>query len=217
MESGGVRRNVRVLDVRIYGLTGNMASGKSTVARLLASQGVPIIDADQVSRDVVAPGSDGLREVVARFPGVLGDDGALDRRALAARVFADAGERKALEGILHPLIGQETMRRFAKLDEEGKEFAVYEATLLVENKLHQAQDGLIVVTAPIDRMLARVRARDGLDEKAAMARISAQLPQEVKAKVADFVIHNDGDLNALAKQVAELLTKLRAGYTRNHG
>ncbi|MBS2023692.1 MAG: dephospho-CoA kinase, partial [Deltaproteobacteria bacterium] len=120
-------------------------------------------------------------------------------------------------GILHPLIGQETMRRFGKLGEEGKEFAVYEATLLVENKLHQAQDGLIVVTAPLDRMLARVRARDGLDEKSAMARISAQLPQEVKAKVADFVIHNDGDLNALARQVAELLVKLRAGYTRNHG
>lgn len=200
--------------MRIYGLTGNLACGKSTVARFFSARGIPVIDADQVSRDVVAPGTPGLTAVAARFPGVVGADGQLDRKELGARVFADAAERKALEQLLHPLIAAETMRRMGKLGEEGHAFAVYEAALIVENRLQKMQDGLLVVTAPLDRVLVRVRARDGLLPKAALARLAAQLPQEEKAKVADFVLHNDSDLAALERQVDEVLVKLRAGYER---
>lgn len=200
--------------MRIYGLTGNLASGKSTVAKLLAARGVPVVDADQVSRDVVAPGTPGLAAVAARFPGVVGRNGELDRKRLGALVFADEAERKALEQLLHPLIAAETMRRMGKLGEEGHAFAVYEAALIVEMRLHSLQDGLIVVTAPLERVLQRVKTRDGLRPEEALARLAAQLPQEEKAKAADFVVTNDGDLSALDAQVDALLVKLRAGYQR---
>ena len=93
------------LTVRIWGLTGNIGSGKSTVGRMLAAHGIPVVDADQVAREVVEPGRPALRDIAARFPGVLRPDGSLDRKALAARVFADPGEREALNAIVHPAVG----------------------------------------------------------------------------------------------------------------
>src|SRR3954452_5002424 len=121
--------------MRVFGLTGNIGTGKSTVAGLFAERGVPVIDADQVARDVVAKGTEGLREVEARFPGVVAADGTLDRKALAARVFADAQERLALNAILHPRIGQEVKNRLDRLAAQGREIALYEAALIVENRL----------------------------------------------------------------------------------
>jgi dephospho-CoA kinase len=203
--------------MRVFGLTGNIGTGKSTVASLFAEKGVAVIDADQVARDVVAKGTEGLREVETRFPGVVAPDGTLDRKALAARVFADAQERLALNAILHPRIGREVKNRLDRLAARGRDIALYEAALIVENGLEHGLDGLIVVTAPIGEQLRRLHERDGLGERAARERIAAQLPQSEKVAKADFVIENAGPPELLRAQVARVLDKLQAGYTRRGG
>ena len=194
--------------MRIYGLTGNIGSGKSTVARQLARRGVPVVDADLLAREVVQPGQPALREIAARFPGVVSADGQLDRKALGARVFADEAERRALNAIVHPRIAQETAARMARLAEEGHPLAVYEAALIVENGMQAGLDGLIVVTVPPELQLQRLLLRDGLPEAEARARIASQLPAEEKIRLADFVIDNTGSQEALVLQVEALLRKL---------
>ena len=200
--------------MRIYGLTGNIGSGKSTVARLIAAAGVPVVDADQLAREVVLPGTAGLAELARRFPGVVAGDGALDRKALAARVFADAAEREALNAILHPRIAQAAMARMEALAAAGAPFAIYEAALIVENGLQRALDALILVTAPEPVRLRRIVLRDGLPAADAQARIDAQLPESAKERVADFVIRNDEGLGELGAGVAALLERLRRGLER---
>jgi len=200
--------------VRVYGLTGNIGSGKSTAARLFGLRGAPVVDADEVARYVVEPGKPALREIEARFPGVLASDGSLDRKGLGARVFGDTEARRALEGILHPRIGEEVSARLSELSRQGAPFALYEAALIVENGLDDALDGLIVVTAPEAEQVRRVVARDGLDEAGTRARIAAQLPAAVKAAKADFVIDNGGTLEALEAAVDRVLARLEAGYAR---
>jgi len=198
----------------VFGLTGNIGTGKSTVARLFAERGVPVIDADQVAREVVAPGTPGLAEVVARFPAVLTASGELDRKALADRVFADAQERAALNAILHPRIGAEVRARLDRLAARGAPVAIYEAALIVENGLHHGLDGLIVVNAPVEEQIRRLRARDGMTEEEARARIRAQLPAQEKVKAADFVIENTGATELLRAQVARVADTLRGGWAR---
>ena len=198
----------------VFGLTGNIGTGKSTVARLFAERGVPVIDADQVAREVVAPGTPGLAEVVARFPAVLTASGELDRKALADRVFADAQERAALNAILHPRIGAEVRARLDRLAARGAPVAIYEAALIVENGLHHGLVGLIVVNAPVEEQIRRLRARDGMTEEEARARIRAQLPAQEKVKAADFVIENTGATELLRAQVARVADTLRGGWAR---
>lgn len=195
--------------MRIYGLTGNIGAGKSTVARLFAEAGVPVIDADLLAREVVAPGTEGNAGIARRFPGVVGAGGALDRKALAARVFADAGERAALNAIVHPLIAREAAVRARALEAAGHPLALYEAALIVENGLQRELAGLIVVTAPEELRVRRILRRDGATEAEARARIAAQLPEAEKERVADFVIRNDGDEAGLRRQVEGVLSKLR--------
>jgi dephospho-CoA kinase len=197
--------------VRTFGLTGNIGSGKSTVARILVEKGIPVVDADQLAREVVLSGTPALAEIAARFPGVVSPQGVLDRKALGARVFADEGERRALNAIVHPRIAERSAARMAQLAEAGTELAIYEAALVVENGLHEALDGLIVVVAPEAVQLARLLARDGMTAEEARARIAAQLPQERKVALADFVIDNSGSREALVAQVEELLPRLRQG------
>ncbi len=151
--------------MRVYGLTGNIGSGKSTVARLFAEAGVPVIDADQLAREVVLPGSDAHAEIARRFPGVVDAAGVLHRKALAARVFADAGELAALNAIVHPRIAREAAARTQALSARGFPFAVYEAALIVENGLQRALDALIPVAAPEELRLRRVMQRDGSSEE----------------------------------------------------
>ncbi len=195
--------------MRIWGLTGNIGSGKSTVGRLLAARGIPVIDADQVAREVVEPGRPALREIASRFPGVVRGDGTLDRKALAARVFKDPGERTALERILHPRIGEEVANRMAALASAGHAAAVYEAALIVENGLQRGLDGLIVVTAPPEAQIARLRLRDNMSEEEARARIAAQLPAREKAEAATVVIDNAGSEADLSAQVDRLVERMR--------
>ena len=204
--------------MRVLGLTGNIGSGKSTVGRLFAEASVPVIDADRIAREIVEPGMPALTEIGARFPGVVGPDGRLDRKALAARVFGDAAELEALNQITHPRIEQEVRARLARLHREGVELAIYEAALLLEmGHQRHAHEGLIVVTASEEEQVRRVLGRDGGTEAQVRARIAAQLPQEEKARRADWVIDNRGTRAELEEKVARLIAELRAAPRHAHG
>jgi dephospho-CoA kinase len=197
------------------GLTGGIASGKSTVARILSELGAEVIDADQVARDLVEPGQPALEEIAAAFGReVLDEAGRLDRKKLGAIVFADEGKRRRLNGILHPRIGAETGRRVADAAARGVPVVVYEAALLVENRIHQMLDGLIVVAAPPADQLARIRARDQLDDEEARRRIAAQAPLEEKIAAADFVIDNAGPLDETRRRTEEVWRDILAGAPR---
>ena len=200
---------VYTLAVRIWGLTGNIGSGKSTVGRILRTHGIPVIDADQVAREVVEPGRPALRDIAERFPGVLLPDGSLDRKALAQRVFKDAREREALNHIVHPRIAEEVAARMGALAGAGHEVAVYEAALIVENGLQDGLDGLIVVTTPPDVQIARLRLRDAMSEEEARARLSAQLPAADKVRYATAVIENSGSEDELAEKIERLVARMR--------
>lgn len=201
--------------MQVIGLTGGIACGKSAVAALLAERGVAIVDADQGAREVVAPGSEGLAEVVAAFgEEVLAADGSLDRKRLGERVFGDEEARLKLNAILHPRIARWSAERFMALASEGRGFVVYEAALLVENGAHRGMGGLIVVTARPEVQRARLMARDGIDAAAAQARIDAQWPLEKKVAVATEVIDNSGDREALRAQVEGLHTRLVEAFGR---
>lgn len=182
----------------LIGLTGGIASGKSSVARVLRELGVEVIDADQLAREVVAKGTDGLRDIVDSFgPAVLDSSGGLDRAKLAEFVFSDTAARQKVNAIVHPRIGRLSAERVADAQRGPSPYVVYEAPLLVETGAHRGLSALIVVAAAEALQLARTMARDGLDEAAASARLAAQLPLSAKVEAADYVIANDGDLEAL--------------------
>jgi dephospho-CoA kinase len=195
---------------RVIGLTGGIGSGKSAVAAIFRELGAPVIDADQVARDVVEPGQPALGELVAAFgEGILGAGGALDRKRLGAIVFADPAARKRLDAITHPRIAAETARRIAALAASGAELVLYEAALLVENGMHRGLGGLIVVSAPPEVQRARVMARDGLSADEANARLAAQLPLADKVAAATHVVDNGGSLEATRRQVESIWEKIR--------
>jgi dephospho-CoA kinase len=200
----------------VVGLTGGIAAGKSTVARSFAALGVPVVDADKLARDAVAPGSEGLSEIVSVFGAdVLLADGSLDRKALGARVFADSALRARLNAITHPRIAQLGAHQVAAHGKAGATYVVYEAALIVENNLQRAMQALVVVSVDPVVQLARLSKRDGLSESEAQARIAAQMPLEKKLEVADFVIDNSGEPEVVAERVAEVhgLILARLGKT----
>jgi len=180
---------------------------------MLRALGAAVIDADALAREVVAPGSGGLREVAEAFgPGVVDAEGALDRKKLAAVVFADAAARRRLEAITHPRIAAAARQRAAEAEAAGHRVAFYEAALLVENGTYRGLDGLVVVVAPEAEQVRRVMARDGCTEAEARARLAAQLPAAEKVKVATHVIDNSGGEAATRAQVQALWDALqRAG------
>lgn len=192
--------------MRLFGLTGGIASGKSAVAARLRARGVPVIDADQLARDVVAPGTAGLASIVDAFGrGVLDAGGALDRKALAARVFAEPAARARLNAIVHPLIAAATADATARLDAEGAPVACYEAALLVENGVADAFRPLVVVSLPYELQLARAMARDGATEADARARLDAQAPLAAKLAAADHVLDNSGTREQLVAATDAIL------------
>ena len=195
------------------GLTGGIASGKSTVGRLFRELGATVVDADQVAREVVERGSEGLAEIVTAFGNdVLAADGTLDRKRLATIVFGDDAARKRLEGITHPRIFARSMQVMAAAAARGERLAIYEATLLVENGSYKMLQALVVVAASEATQIRRVAERDGIDETAARQRIAAQSPLEAKLAVADYVIWNDGDLDALDARTREVHAALLARF-----
>jgi dephospho-CoA kinase len=195
--------------MRVVGLTGGIASGKSTVSAMFRELGAEVIDADQLAREVVEPGTPGLEEICRRFPGVVDAEGRLDRAALGARVFADEGERRALEAIVHPRIRAEAARRTEALARAGLEVVLYDAALLIENGLHHGMDGVVLVSAPEAVQRARLAARDGLDDAAISARLAAQLPLADKRAHATWVVDNGGSLKETRAQVRRIWEEIR--------
>ena len=179
--------------MHLFGLTGGIASGKSTVAARLRARGLPVIDADELAREIVAPGTDGLREIVEAFgDGVLDAAGALDRKALARIAFSDDAARRRLNAITHPRIAQRTAERADALALSGAPLACYEAALLIENGVADMFRPLVVVACPEAVQIDRIRARDDASRDDAMARIRAQKSLAEKVAAADFVIDTTG-------------------------
>lgn len=190
----------------LFGLTGGLASGKSSVAARWKARGLPVIDADELAREVVAKGSSALREIVLAFgPAILKKDGTLHRKRLASKVFAEPEERKKLEAITHPRIVAATLERASDLESRDEPLGCYEATLLIERRLADSFRPLVVVTASEHAQIARAMSRDKLSDKDARARIAAQLPLNEKVALADHVIENNRDLATLLARADDVL------------
>jgi dephospho-CoA kinase len=191
------------------GLTGNIASGKSTVAELLAAHGATIIDADQLAREAVRPGTPGHAAVVARFgPEAVAPDGSLDRAHLRRVVFADPALRDALSAIVHPEVGRLREARLAEARARGDRIVVSDIPLLFEVGLEHTVDGVILVDAPEAARLARLTELRGLPESEARAMMAAQAPAAEKRRRATWIVDNDGSRAQLAQRVAELWRRL---------
>jgi glycine cleavage system H protein/dephospho-CoA kinase len=195
------------------GLTGNIASGKSSVARLLAAHGARVLDADQLARDAVAPGTPALAAIVARFGAeVLRADGSLDRGALRRRVFGDPAALAALNGIVHPEVGHRRARAAALAEADGVTVLVDEIPLLFEAGLADQFDAILFVDAPAAVRLARLMHDRGLPEADARAMMSSQADVAPKRARATWIIENDGSRDALARQVHDVWRALLARF-----
>jgi dephospho-CoA kinase len=185
-------------------LTGGIASGKTTVADLFGSLGVPLIDTDLIAREVVEPGEPALTAVAQAFGnGVLGADGRLDRRRLRDMIFADAGARARLEAILHPAIRAEMERQSAAAAGAGP-YQVLVIPLLTEGGRRDHVDRVLVVDAPEDLQVERLIARDSVTREQAQASLRAQAKREARLRLADDVLTNNGMIEDLRAQVAAL-------------
>jgi dephospho-CoA kinase len=195
--------------IKVIGLTGGIGSGKSAVAQIIRDQGIPVIDADLVARQVTLPGQPAHLDIAKAWPEVVGSDGRIDRGKLAAIVFADAQSRKRLEAITHPRIRAEIAAQSAALDAAGHRLAFLEAALLVETGSYRDYDGLVVVIADPQICVERVVRRDGRSRAQVQARMAAQLSIDEKTRVAGHVIDNNGTLDQTRDQVLRVLASLR--------
>jgi dephospho-CoA kinase len=194
----------------LIGLTGNIASGKSEVARMLADRGATVIDADILSREAVEPGTQALKDIVKRWgKEVLSDDGSLDRAALRQIVFADQSELDALNRIVHPGVTRLRDREIAKARERGDQLVVCVIPLLFERNLVEEFDVIILVDAPRPIRLERLVSTRELDHTDAMNMIVAQMPAELKRARADYVIENVGTIEDLERDVDALWSSLQ--------
>ena len=179
------------------GLTGGIGSGKSAVARVFAERGATIIDADVLAREAVAPRSEGLREIGALWPQAIRPDGGLDRAAMAEIVFADESARERLNAITHPRV----RALAARLEHDAPDgLVVHVIPLLFEGDYWRNCEKTVVVIAPAEARIARVIARDATEREAVERRIAAQLDPELARTRADYVVENDGDLDALRER-----------------
>jgi dephospho-CoA kinase len=199
----------------LVGLTGGIGSGKTTVARMLAERGAIVVDADELARDALRPGTRTFEQVWALFgDDVVTPDGELDRAAIAAIVFADQEKRRALESITHP----EVFRLLAEAVEWHRDtdnVVVFDAPLIIETGFHEACDVVVVVTASEEQRMARLERDRGMSPAEASVRIAAQIGAEEREAVADVVIENDGDLGQLEARIDELWHELTARRAAN--
>lgn len=196
----------------LIALTGGIASGKSTIARRLAEHGAVIVDADQIVRDVQAPGSPVLAKIAEVFgPDVVADDGSLDRAALGARVFGDQELLGELNAIVHPAVREESQRRFSEaMAADARAVVVYDVPLLVEARVDDPWDLIVVAHAPAVERRRRLVELRGMTEDAAQARIDAQVPDDRRLAVADEVIDTSGPLAETIAQTDALWERIRS-------
>jgi dephospho-CoA kinase len=195
--------------VKLVGLTGGIASGKSTVATMLRELGAKIINADDLARAIVQPGKEAWKEIVAAFgTEVLRPDRAIDREKLRTTIFQDATARKRLDSITYPRIRALAQARAQELAAKGSAIVIYEAPLLFEKEAHLWLRPVILVACDDFLQRRRLKARDRLNDAEIEQHIKAQMPLSEKRALADFVIENNGDLEDLKKQVKEVWTKL---------
>lgn len=197
--------------MKLIALSGGIASGKSTIARRLASHGAVHIDADQLARAVVEPGTDGLRSITERFgSGVIAEDGSLDRAALGRRVFGDAEALQALNGIVHPAVRELSQRLIREAGEADPEaIVVYDVPLLVESNVPLPWDLVVIAEAPEEVRLRRMIELRGMPEEEARKRIANQASDAERRAVADVVIDTGGSEAETLRQADELWERLR--------
>lgn len=193
------------------GLTGSIAVGKSFVCSVLRELGCHVLDADKTAREVVERGTDGLAEIVTQFgKEVLSPDGELDRKKMAAIVFADDGKRKLLNSIIHPRVIETQNKWLSELEKNNPDaIAIIDAALMIESGGYARFDKIIVVWCEPDIQLSRLMSRDALSREDATQRIAAQMSQEEKKRHADFLIDTSKGFDDTRMQTAELVTKLR--------
>jgi dephospho-CoA kinase len=198
----------------LVGLTGGIATGKSTASAIFRALGCVIIDADLLAREVVEPGQPALADIARDFgPGVLQADGRLDRQALGAVVFDDPAKRRRLEAITHPRIRERLAHRLDTLAAERFDgLVIFDAAVIVESGNWKAMDRLVVVVADEAIQIARLQARDGIGREEALRRIRSQMPHSEKEKLAHYVIDNSGDRGATEAQVRRVHAALRADW-----
>ena len=195
------------------GLTGGIATGKTTISNYLKSIDIPVLDADEYARKVVEPGTPGLAEITNTFgEQVLRADGSLNRKLLGQIVFNDSSSRQTLNDITHPRIQQMMADELHRLAEQQIPLVILDIPLLLENKNVAGADAVMVVTIPESLQLTRLMQRNNLTEKEAHARISAQMPLVEKEKLADFVIDNSGTISSTQKQVEKVIQKIRQSF-----
>ena len=195
----------------IVGLTGGVASGKTAVSGVLKGEGAYIVDADQIARELVQPHQPAWDELVRAFGReILQEDGFIDRKKLAEKVFGDRKQRKVLNQILHPRIKEEMDRRTKEIGQKDPEaIVVIDAPLLVELGGHRKVDTLIVVTSTTNQQMERLKERDGRSPEEAQGIFTAQMPVDEKVKLADIVIRNEGSLEEMEKRVKGVFQELR--------
>jgi dephospho-CoA kinase len=196
--------------VLMVGLTGGIATGKSTVAGMLREIGMPIVDADQIVHGLLAVGGAAVQPIAAAFgPEVLSADQSVDRKQLAELVFRDESARERLESIVHPMVLRESRRKLRALAESSRhDIVIYDAALLIETSRHRDFQRVIVVSVDPQTQIARLMARDQLDADRAGARIRAQMPLARKVALADYVVDNSGPWHETRKRVAQIVELL---------
>lgn len=198
-----------------FGLTGGIASGKSTVTKTFRKAGIPIVDADIVARQVVEPGTAGLKTIITAFgEEYLQEDGTLNRTKLGALVFANKDALGIVNEIMMPLINSESANQIKKLHEGGAPLVGYDAALICEMGNAKNYRPLIVVHCPADTQLARLMSRNNLTRDEAMARIFAQMPVEKKKAMADYLIDTSGTIENSVRQTEEIIEKLNVLASR---
>jgi dephospho-CoA kinase len=196
----------------VLGITGGIASGKTTVAQAFQALGAVVVSADVLAREIVRPGTKALQQIAEYFGcQVLREDGTLNRQLMADMVFDDDQARMALNGITHPAIAALARTRLREAEQGGAALVIYDAPLLFEVGADRQVDKVLVVKVDAEVQLARLMARDGINRQQALARIAAQMPQEEKVARADFVIDNSGTAKETQVQVRSLMERLSSG------